>query len=223
MSTVIDAELREFHEWKFRFRPAQNKPSQLLLLIHGLSGDENSMWVFTRNLPNYLAVLAPRGLHLARDGGFTWRKVRPDMKGLPDMEELRPSADALVTFIDDWSMTEGMEATQFNVIGFSQGAALTYSLAILHPDRIRAMAALSGFIPKGAEELVATGILAGKTIFVSHGRQDDMVPVEMARKAVSMIEASGVKVNYCETDGGHKVSAECFSDLATIFQGDQVR
>jgi phospholipase/carboxylesterase len=217
MSTVIDAELRKFHEWTFRYRPAHSEPSRLVLLIHGLSGDENSMWVFARNLPDHLAVLAPRGIHVAREGGYTWRKVRPDMHGLPEMEELRPSANALINFVDDWSKTEGVPASQIDAVGFSQGAALTYTLAILHPDRIRALAALSGFIPKGAEELVATGILVGKPIFVSHGRQDDMVPVELARRSVALIEASGAKVKFCETDGGHKVSAECFSDLATIF------
>ncbi len=217
MSTVIDAELREFRDWRFRFRPARNTPAQLLLLVHGLSGDENSMWVFARNLPGKFAVLAPRGIHLAREGGYTWRKVRPDMHGLPVMEELRPSANALINFVDDWSKTEGITANQINLIGFSQGAALTYTIAILHPDRIRALAALSGFIPRGAEDLVSAGILAGKPIYVTHGRQDDMVPVELARMSVALLEASGAKVKYCETDGGHKVSAECFSDLVTIF------
>jgi phospholipase/carboxylesterase len=217
MSTVIDAELRKFQEWTFRFRPARSEPSRLVLLIHGLSGDENSMWVFARNLPDHLAVLAPRGIHVAREGGYTWRKVIPDMHGLPTMEELRPSADALINFVDNWSKTEGVPASQIDVVGFSQGAALTYTIALLHPDRIHALAALSGFFPLGAEELVATGILVGKPIFVSHGRQDDMVPVELARRSVSLIEASGAKVKFCETDGGHKVSAECFSDLATIF------
>jgi phospholipase/carboxylesterase len=217
MSTEIDAEHREFRDWKFRFRPANSTPSRLLLLIHGLSGDENSMWIFARNFPGNVAVLAPRGIYVAREGGYTWRKVRPEMQGLPVMEELRPSADALIGFVDDWSKMDGVTAKQIDVIGFSQGAALTYTLAILHPDRIRALAALSGFIPRGAEDLLATGILAGKPIFVSHGRQDDMVPVELARRSVTLLERSGANVKYCETDGGHKVSADCFSGLTDIF------
>lgn len=218
MSTGIDAELHEFRDWKFRYRPARVKPSWLLLLIHGLSGDENSMWIFSRNLPGNFTILAPRGIHVSREGGYTWRKVRPNMMGLPVMEELRPSADALIGFVDDWSQSEGLATKKFDVIGFSQGAALTYTLAILHPDRIRALAALSGFIPKGAEDLVASGILAGKPIYVSHGRQDDMVPVEMARRSVALLEKSGAHVKYCETDGGHKVSADCFSELSDIFE-----
>jgi phospholipase/carboxylesterase len=218
VSTVIDAELVEFRDWIFRFRPAQSKPSRLLLLIHGLSGDENSMWVFARNLPGNITVLAPRGIHLARDGGFTWRKVRPEMKGLPVMEELRPSADALIGFVDDWSKTVGLPAEQIDLIGFSQGAAVTYTTAILHPDRIRALAALSGFIPSGAEDILSTGVLAGKHIFVSHSRQDDMVPVELARRSVELLKSAGALVNYCETDGGHKVSADCFKGMNEIFK-----
>ncbi len=149
MSTVIDATPGEFRDWKYRFRPAQTGLSRLLLMIHGLSGDENSMWVFARNLPGNIAVLAPRAIHPALGGGYTWRKVWEGMKGLPLMEELRPSADALIGFVDDWSKTVGITANQFDLIGFSQGAALTYTTAILHTDRIRAFAALSGFIPRG--------------------------------------------------------------------------
>jgi phospholipase/carboxylesterase len=217
VSTVIDADLFEFRDWIYRFRPANSAPSRLLLLIHGLSGDENSMWVFARNLPGNISVLAPRGLYVAREGGYTWRKVRLEMKGLPVMEELCPSADALIGFVDDWSQTAGVTADQIDLVGFSQGAALTYTTAILHPGRIRALAALSGFIPQGAEKFLSTGILAGKPIFVSHGRQDDMVPVELARRSVALLEASGAKVKYCETNGGHKVSLDCFSGLTDIF------
>ena len=174
--------------------------------------------IFARNLPSNYTILAPRGIHVAREGGYTWRKVRPDMRGLPVMEELRPSAEALIGFVDGWSQSESLVTKKFDVIGFSQGAALTYTLAILHPDRIRALAALSGFIPKGAESLVVSGILAGKPIYVSHGRQDDMVPVELARRSVVLLEKSGANVNYCETDGGHKVSVDCFSGLSDIFE-----
>ena len=218
MSTVIDAELLEFRDWILRFRPAQSTPARLLLMIHGLSGDENSMWIFARNLPGNVAVVAPRGIYLARDGGYTWRKVTPDMQGLPGIEELRPSVDALIGFVDDWSKTVGITANQIDLIGFSQGAALTYTTAILHPDRIRALAALSGFVPRGAEKILSTGVLKGKPIFVSHGRQDDMVPVELARRSVALLEGSGALVKYCETDGGHKVSAECFPGLKEIFR-----
>jgi phospholipase/carboxylesterase len=104
------------------------------------------------------------------------------------------------------------------LIGFSQGAALCYTLALLHPERIRALAALSGFMPGGAEDLLAKRPLAGKPVFVAHGRQDNKIPVEQARRSVALLEGSGAQVTYCESDGGHKISADCLTWLADIFR-----
>jgi phospholipase/carboxylesterase len=214
---VIDAELREFRGWTFRFRPASAAPSRFLILLHGWTGDENSMWVFARKLPQQIAVLAPRGLYAAPEGGYTWREIRQVTQGLPGLDDFRPPAEALISFIDDWSHEVGISSKQIDLIGFSQGAALTFALALLYPERIRGLAALSGFMPEGAEYLLARHVLEGKSIFIAHGKQDDMVPVEQARRAVALLEVSGALVTYCETEGGHKVSADCYSRMADIF------
>ena len=217
MPTLIDAERREFRDWTFRFRPATATPSRLLVMVHGWTGDENSMWVFARKLPKQLAVLTPRGPYLAPEGGYTWREIRPGTLGLPAIEDLHPSAEALIGFIDDWSHAEGVNADQIGLIGFSQGAALSITLALLHPERIRTLAVLSGFIPGGAEHLLAKRPLEGKTVFVAHGRKDKLIPVAHARKSVELLMGSGARVTYCESDGGHKVSADCFPGMAELF------
>ena len=217
MPTPIDAELREFRDWVFRFRPATAAPSRLLIMLHGWTGDETSMWVFARKLPAQVAVLSPRGLYAAPEGGYTWREVQPGMWGFPTLADLSASAEALIGFIDDWSYAAGVSASLIDLIGFSQGAALSYTLALLHPQRIRALAALSGFMPAGAEDLLARRALAGKPVFVAHGRRDEMIPVEQARRSVALLEGAGARVTYCESDGGHKVSADCFTGLADIF------
>ena len=217
MSTVIDSDPHEVRGWIVRFHPATTPPARLLVMIHGWTGDENSMWVFARKLPAQVAVLAPRGPYAAPEGGYTWREIQPGMEGLTGLDDLRPTAEALIGFVDDWSQMAGMNANQIDLIGFSQGAALCYTLALLHPERIRALAALSGFIPGGAADLLAGRPLKGKSVFVSHGRQDNVIPVEQARRSVELLEDSGARVTYCESDGGHKVSADCYSGLADIF------
>ena len=217
MPTLIDADLREFRGWIFRFRPATVIPSRLLVMLHGWTGDENSMWIFARKLPAYVSILAPRGPYAASEGGYTWWDNRPGMGGLPGMDDLRSSADALISFIDDWAHAEGVNANQIDLIGFSQGAALSYALALLYPERIRTLTVLSGFLPHGGEDMLARKLLAGKPVFVSHGRRDNMIPVEQARKAVALLENSGARVTYCESDDGHKVSKDCFIGLVELF------
>jgi phospholipase/carboxylesterase len=174
------------------------------------------MRIFARSLPDSYAVLAPRAPHVEPAGGYTWRKIVPGSSWrLPSIDDLRPSAEALLQFVDEWSVSTGLDAAQFDVAGFSQGAALTYTLALLHPQRVRAFAALSGFLPAGSELSLAA--LEGKRVFVAHGRQDDIVPVERARQDIVSLEASGVQVAYCESDGDHRVGKECIKGMETFF------
>lgn len=215
MPTQTDSQLHTFDGWTFRLRPALDEPARLFLLLHGWKGDETSMWVFASLLPDCYTALAPRALYVEPTGGYTWRKIPPGKWGLPALDDLRPAADALVKFVDDWTASTGLDGRQFDVAGFSQGAALTYTLALLHPERVGRFAALSGFLPAGAEDRLAA--LAGKRVFVAHGRQDDLIPVERARQAVALLEAAGVRVTFCESDGGHRVGKECFKGMKTFW------
>ena len=217
MLTETDAQFLTFGNWVFRFRPAQEKPARLLILLHGWTGDENSMGIFARKLSPRFSILAPRAPFTASDAGYSWREMKPGTGGLPTLDDLRPAAESLLAFIDEWAISAGMEARQFDLIGFSQGAAMTYAFTLLYPARVRALAALSGFLPDGAGNLLAARPFTGKPVFISHGRQDDMISVELARKSVALLEGSGVQVTYCESDGGHKVSKECLDEMEAFF------
>jgi len=216
--TPIEPKLHTFKDWTFRLKSASSGSVRLFLLLHGWKGDENSMWIFSRNLPEHYTFLAPRGLYADPGGGYSWRKIVPGTWGFPSLDNLRPAADALIQFVDEWSILTGIDASRVTVAGFSQGAALTYTLALLYPERIHTFAALSGFLPNGAQFLLEARSLAGKRVFVAHGRADDMVPVERAREAVRMLEVSGVDVDYCESDAGHKVSRDCVRGVEAFFK-----
>ena len=219
MPTRTDPQLVTFNGWTFRLRPAASPNPRLFLLLHGWKGDETSMWVFARNLPPEYAVIAPRGLHVEPTGGYTWRRISSGSWSLPSLDDLRPSADALLRFIDEWSASEDLDPAKLDLAGFSQGAALTYALALLHPERVAGCAALSGFLPGGSEAWLAAHAREGKRVFVAHGRQDEIIPVERAQQVVAVLEASGVNVSYCESDGGHRVGKECLRGWSRFLAG----
>ena len=109
------------------------------------------MWVLARNLSPEFAILAPRGTFAVPEGGYSWREIKPGTWGNASLEDLHPAAEALLAFVDEWAASVGVDGTQFDLMGFSQGAAMTYTLALLYPERVRQLAALSGFIPEGGE------------------------------------------------------------------------
>jgi phospholipase/carboxylesterase len=217
MPTTTDTQLLTFKDWIFRLRMPAGKPKRFLILLHGWMGDENSMGVLARNLATDIALLAPRGIFTVPEGGYSWREIRPGTWGQAALEDFRPTADALVAFVDEWAASAGKNLDQFDLMGFSQGAAMTYTLALLYPQRIRQLAALSGFIPEGGQVLPVLPHLKGKQVFISHGRKDDMVPVEQSRKAVMQFEQAGALVTYCESDTGHKISKDCLKAMEMFF------
>ncbi|MBI3161781.1 MAG: hypothetical protein HYZ23_04695 [Chloroflexi bacterium] len=202
-----------FNDWTLRVRESQSERARLLVLIHGWTGDENSMWVFTRGLsPNYW-MIAPRAPHLAESSGFSWRPPHSRADGRPSFETLLPAAEALIRLIDEYSASVRVDARQVDLMGFSQGAAMVNVVGMLHPQRIRKMGVLAGFVPSGLDEMVLKRPLAGKNIFVAHGTQDQMVPVDRARASIELLEQAGAQVTYCEDEVGHKLSANCLRAL----------
>jgi phospholipase/carboxylesterase len=190
-----------------------------MLLIHGLTGDENSMWVFARNLSSDYWIVAPRAPHVSgiELGGYSWRPSADEAEDRPGLEQLRDSAEVLIRLVDEYAGSAGIEASMFDVMGFSQGGAMASVLTFLYPHRIRKAAILAGFVPGGLEELLSRRPLDGKPFFVAHGTKDETVTVERARASIEILERAGAQVTFCEDDVGHKVSATCLRALKDFF------
>ncbi len=218
MQAVNNTVFETFENWTLRVRTPERTPARLLLMLHGWTGDENSMSVFARNFPTDYLILAPRGLHPSPQGGYSWRPPRADSFGRPHLDDLRDAAEALIRLVDAYAAQRQVDAAQFDVAGFSQGAALSNVLSCLHPERIRKAAILAGFMPSGMDEIIVKKPLAGKQVFVAHGTQDNLVPIDRARASMSLLEQAGAQVTYCEAEVGHKVSAECLRALESFFK-----
>lgn len=195
--------------------PQGEGPHKLLILLHGWTGDENSMWIFTSRIPEDYLVIAPRGLWSAPLGGYSWRK-----NGSADQSramDFQPAINALNKLISSLEYP-GIEDHKFSLMGFSEGAALSYTLALKNPERIEKLAGLSGFLPGDLAASVSAGVMNGKRVYVAHGRKDELVSIEKARSVVQALKHAGAEVVYCEEDVGHKLSAGCFRGLGEYFR-----
>src|SRR5689334_17823712 len=209
----MTAETIEFNGWTLRTQPSHSGTPRLLVLIHGWTGDENSMWVFTRRLsPNYW-MIAPRAPYKTDPSGFSWRPAEAGTFGRPSLDILKPSAERLIQLIDEYAASVKLDAEQFDVIGFSQGGAVVSALGALYPNRVRKMVVLSGFVPYEMETIVGSRPLAGKNIFVAHGARDQTVTIDRARSSMQLLEQAGATITYCEDDVAHKLSSNCLRAL----------
>lgn len=202
--------------WVMRIqRPAGNGPYPVLLMLHGWTGDENSMWIFANRLPKDVLLIAPRGIYLSKStGGYSWYAERT--KPWPLINDFSEATEKLYNTLREQNFPEG-DFAKIHLVGFSQGAALAYTMTIMHPERVASLAGLAGFLPDNSSAWLENAKLQGLSVFIAHGTVDNLVPVERARESVELLEEAGASVTYCEDQVGHKLSAKCFRGLEAFY------
>jgi phospholipase/carboxylesterase len=192
----------------------RGKTFPMLILLHGLTGDEDAMWVFTRKLLHHFILVAPRGLFSSPLGGYSWHSH--DLNTWPSVDDFSPAVDKILSVIKPGYVENG-DFSKFYLLGFSQGAALAYTLALFYPEKIASFAGLSGFLPDYDESLILKKPLNGISGYIAHGIKDSLVPVDKARYSAQRLEEAGAEIDYCERKVGHKLSSSCFRDMESFF------
>jgi phospholipase/carboxylesterase len=192
------------------YRVRRGQPhAALIVMLHGLSGDENVMWIFDHALPREATVIAPRALYASEFGGYSW--ARSVMRDDLDNVDYQAALEVLPRFVAEVIALYEGDPQRVIVMGFSQGAAVSYAYSLLHPESLRGVIALAGFLPDSSDALSATPVLPHYLIL--HGTHDEAVPIDRAREARSVLESRGAIVEYHEHRVGHKVSAQGMKEM----------
>ena len=231
MQTGNEAYIIQDNGWTVRIQPpvdfdaAQAAGHRCMLLLHGWRGDETVMWIFARDLPANTWIFAPRAPLESPEGGYGWM---PHAGSLPTLQEFAPVAETLERAFEHWrqdavarfaaSMAAtadlpNLVQTPADVMGFSQGAGMSYALAAFYPTLINRVIGLAGFLPKEDPLPGRYAALRGKNVYIAHGSRDETIPVALAQQSVRVLQEAGAQVTYCESDIGHKLSADCLRGL----------
>ncbi len=215
---LADLQDLTINDWTLKVRqPAGDGPHPIILLIHGWTGDERSMWVFAPRLPKNALLIAPRAPYPSKHpeiAGYSWVQERVD--GFSRLEMFAPAVTAFATLLAELpAHFPRADFSSFGMAGFSQGSAFSVAYAVQNPDRVQRLAMLAGFLPEDSQ--AALPALAGKPILVAHGTQDKTVPLARAHAARDQLTAAGAQVRYCESDTGHKLGANCAAELTEFF------
>ncbi|HMN61516.1 MAG TPA: hypothetical protein PJ988_14180 [Anaerolinea sp.] len=196
--------------WMIRtIRPKSQPPRRVVAFVHGWTGDEHSMEIFSQGLPDDWWILFPRG-PITAPSGYGWAPTRQD--AWPPISAFEPACRGLMTEIDLRLTESSTQNLPLSLVGFSQGGAVCHALTLIYPDRIDRTAILAGFLPS-LDRPYELSRLAGKPYFLAHGLRDETIPVEVAHESVRLLESAGVDVAYCESNTGHKLALPCLKQL----------
>lgn len=196
--------------------PAGNGPHPTVVMLHGYLGDENVMWAFEKTVPEHWLKLAPRAI-LAYGTGYSWHE-RPPQFVLPQWAQYAPPVTRLHRFLTALPEIYDADAQQIYLMGFSQGAALSYATAVAHPGLVQGIAGLVGFMPAGIEKHLPGAPLLHMPIFIAVGTQDKTIPLEVGRRSGALAQMAGAWLEYREYETGHKLEARGMEKLRSWWQ-----
>ena len=188
----------------------------VLILLHGYGSNEEDLFSFASELPDEYYVISVRAPYNLQPYGHAWYAIHfdADENKFSDDNQARESRDLIASFIDEITTKYPIDKKQVTLIGFSQGAILSYATALSYPEKIARVVALSGYLN---ENIIAEGFKLKNNqhlqFFVSHGSVDQVIPVDWARKAKPFLEKLNFHVAYHEYPVGHGVAPQNFYDF----------
>jgi phospholipase/carboxylesterase len=196
-----------------RVRPARGAPEGALVLLHGRGADEQDRFGFLDILDpeRRLVGVTPGGPLFLPPGGRHWYIV--PRVGFPDPETFAASYGLVDGFLDAVATATGVAPERTILGGFSQGAVMAYALGLGRGRPTPAgIVALSGFIPS-VSGWEADLERPGLPVWIAHGRNDPVIPVQFARDARERLEGAGLPVTYHESEAGHHVDPRVLAEL----------
>lgn len=205
-------------------QPAPPKPVSLLVLLHGVGGNEGNLAALGAETSGDTLVVLPRGPIALGPQAFGWFRVAFTGQG-PQIvaSEAEASRRALIDFVGQLQQAHGVDAAHTVVAGFSQGGILSASVGLSAPERVAGFAVLAGrILPELEAQLADAPRLSMLRGYIAHGTHDDKLPVSWAQRAGDWLDRLGVAHETKLYPTGHELGAAMRADfLAWLARGDQ--
>lgn len=188
----------------------------LLIMLHGYGSDENDLFSFSSELPEELFIISLKAPYSLEPFGHAWYAINFDSEQnkWSNTEQAIKSRDLVTKFIDEAIEHYPVKKDNITLLGFSQGTVLSYAIALMYPEKVKNIIALSGYID---QELLPDQADVNRykhlDFYCSHGSEDQVIPVDWARKAQPFLNSLNIKNRYSEFPVGHGVAPQNFFEL----------
>lgn len=200
-----------------------SNPGAAVIWAHGLGADKHDFEsiIPMLGLPSSLPVrfIFPNAPYrsITVNGGMEmrgWYDIRSaSINELEDADGIRESATILSSLIDE-QLKKGIPASRIVLAGFSQGGAIALYQGIRQSQPLAGIIALSSYLPlPDSLDEKTPAHLNGMPVFIGHGNQDPIVPIELGLFTRDFLSGLKMEVQFQMYPIGHAVSFDEISDL----------
>ena len=175
-----------------------------LICLHGRGSHEGDLIDLAQfiapHVQNRLLWISPRAPLTLMDG-YEWYRLLA--YGVPEPASFRAAQSTLDTFITEALAAYPIDPAQLFLLGFSQGSMMSYTFALEQPRRVAGVVAQSGYLPLNAGIHTDEAGVRDKPFLITHGTEDNVIPIAWAREAHAHLQTLHAAVEYHEFPNGH--------------------
>lgn len=193
---------------------ARNQP--LVIFLHGFGSNEEDLFGIKDALPSTWTYLSARAPMPVDPQGYRWfTKTTGERDYNGETADLQRSAKLIERFVTQATTKYHTQSDRVFLVGFSQGAIMSYEVGLRKPGLVRGIAALSGSVlPVLKAELKPDEALGKLAIFIGHGTLDQALAYASATQANEVLTGLGLQPEFHGYPGmNHTISEAEVQDL----------
>ena len=205
-----DTKIR-FEELNGRITP--NKSKKVIFAFHGYGSSAYGLLPLIENiLHDNITYIIPNGItecegnetiSAPKKEGRQWFSIK-DMSTSYLLPSINKASKTLIHFINNQLQRLNLEHKDAILFGFSQGAMLASNIGLNMLSELGGIIACSGCVlPTNPEHIIPK-----KNLFtIIHGKNDNVLPFEMAQLSTQELRNSGIDVDHYFLDNlGHQIN-----------------
>ena len=147
-------------------------------------------------------LISPRGKVLENGMPRFFKRLA---EGVFDQEDLKARTAELREFIAAAEQAYEIEPGSMTAVGYSNGANIAASLLLTYPEALQRAVLLRAMVPFEMESLPD---LSGKTVLISAGKQDPLIPADQTEVLAGMLREAGADASLEWLAPGHGLVRE---------------
>ena len=190
------------------------KKNNVIFLLHGYGSNENDLFSIGNFLDDNQFIISLRAPIKLFDNGYCWFNLNlenNDIESISDNFQIKNSIKLLKKTFDYFIKKYDLKGNK-TILGFSQGAIISWSLIFDNYIIFDKIVSLSGFINFNYKINLNPELKKIKC-FISHGINDMIIPIELSRKTNTFLKENNFNTEYNEYNEGHTICQQNLHDL----------
>jgi phospholipase/carboxylesterase len=214
MSASVTHALSLVHTRRAAQRTDGGRPP-LVLLLHGVGSNEQSMASLANTLDPSMEVLCVRSPITLGAGSYAWFHVQFTAQGpVINPDEAAAGWASIAQFATEAVTAYDADPARVVVGGFSQGGIMSLAAMLTAPQVFAGAMCLSGrLLPEVWPNRVSDDALRGKPVLIVHGTADSKLGIHFARSAKERLETVPIALTYVELPVEHQITQETVTRL----------